>query len=135
MGHRRIHVPESEVTWHFSRSSGPGGQHVNTTDTRVEVRWDVGAKDILSESQREMVRSALHHRLVGDELRIVASTYRSQHRNREAAMARLDDLVASALVPRKKRKPTRPSRGATKRRLDDKKKRGQLKASRRSLGD
>lgn len=130
--HGRFDIPDAELEWHFSRSSGPGGQHVNTSDTRAEVRWNIESSTVLSPEQRGMLRARLSARLVGDELRVVSSTYRSQWRNREAAHARLGHLVAESLRPVKKRKPTRPSRAAEARRRETKTRRSEIKASRRS---
>lgn len=129
--HGRFRIPDAELDWHFSRSSGPGGQHVNTSDTRAEVRWNIESSTVLSEDQREILRARLSARLVGDELRVVASTYRSQLRNRESAQARLELLVAESLRPVKKRKATRPSRAAEARRRERKTRRSQIKAARR----
>lgn len=130
--HGRFRIPESEVEWHFSRSSGPGGQHVNTSDTRAEIRWNIETSNALSPYQRETLRQRLNARLVGDELRIVSSTYRSQLRNRESAHSRLEHLVADALRPVKQRKATRPSRSAQARRRETKTRRSDIKSSRRA---
>lgn len=130
MGSKRFHLPERELSWRFSRSSGPGGQHVNTTDTRVELAWSLRASPSLSEAQRERVSRQLSHRLVDGEITIVSSEYRSQHRNREAARVRLEELVAKALIPPKPRHATKPSKAARQRRLDAKKRRGDLKRGR-----
>lgn len=130
MGSRRFHLPENELTWRFSRSSGPGGQHVNTTDTRVELVWSLAATTSLSSSQKERVAHHLRHRVTEGEITIVASQYRSQHRNREDARVRLEDLITKALVPPKARHATKPSKAARQRRLDDKKRRGDLKRGR-----
>jgi len=126
----RFHLPERELSWRFSRSSGPGGQHVNTTDTRVELVWSLVSSQALSAAQKERVARQLQHRVVDGEITIVSSQYRSQHRNREAARARLEDLVTNALVPPKPRHATKPSRAARQRRLDSKKRRGDLKRGR-----
>jgi ribosome-associated protein len=130
MGSRRFHLPEPELSWRFSRSSGPGGQHVNTTDTRVELVWSLTSTASLSAAQKELVARQLRHRVVDGEITIVASQYRSQHRNREAARVRLEELVTKALIPPKSRHATKPSRAARQRRLDDKKRRGDLKRGR-----
>ena len=130
MGSRRFHLPESELAWRFSRSSGPGGQHVNTTDTRVELVWSLASTASLSAAQKELVARQLRHRVVDGEITIVASQYRSQHRNREAARVRLEELVTKAMIPPKSRHATKPSRAARQRRLDDKKRRGDLKRGR-----
>jgi ribosome-associated protein len=128
--HRRFHLPERELAWRFSRSSGPGGQHVNTTDTRVELRWSLEESAALSASQKERVAQRLRSRLIDGSITVVSSQYRSQHRNREAARARLEDLVAGALVPPKARRATKPSRASVERRLSAKKRRSDLKRSR-----
>jgi ribosome-associated protein len=130
MGSKRFHLPENELTWRFSRSSGPGGQHVNTTDTRVELVWSLDATASLSPAQKEWVARHLRHRIVNGEITVVASQYRSQHRNREDARVRLEELVTRALIPPKSRHATKPSRAARQRRMDDKKRRGDLKRGR-----
>jgi ribosome-associated protein len=128
--HGRFHLPDRELTWRFSRSSGPGGQHVNTTDTRVELIWTPAASEALTEAQKSVVAHQLRHRLVDGTITVVSSQYRSQHRNREAAKARLEQLVSAALVPRKQRRATKPSRASVERRLDSKKRRSQTKRGR-----
>jgi ribosome-associated protein len=130
MGSKRFHLPENELTWRFSRSSGPGGQHVNTTDTRVELVWSLDATASLSPAQKEWVARHLRNRIVNGEITVVASQYRSQHRNREDARVRLEELVTRALIPPKSRHATKPSRAARQRRMDDKKRRGDLKRGR-----
>jgi ribosome-associated protein len=129
--HGRFHLPDRELTWRFSRSSGPGGQHVNTSDTRVELSWTPATSGALTDAQKSVVAQQLRHRLTDGTITIVSSQYRSQHRNREAAKVRLEQLVTAALVPRKQRRATKPSRAATQRRLDAKKRRSDLKQSRR----
>ena len=125
-------IPESELSWRFSRSSGPGGQGVNTADSRVELVWDVAGSAVLSPAQRERLLERLGGRLVDGKLTIAASEHRAQLRNREAARARLADIVADALrPPAAPRRPTRPSRGARERRLDAKKRRTDIKRLRR----
>ena len=126
----RFHLPDREVTWRFSRSSGPGGQHVNTTDTRVELSWTPATSDVLTDSQKGIVAHQLRHRLADGTITVVSSQYRSQHRNREAAKVRLEQLVAAALAPRKRRRATKPSRGSVERRLASKKRRSQTKRDR-----
>ncbi len=129
---RGIDLPESELWWRFSRSSGPGGQSVNTTDSRVELGFDVAGSPSLPEHLRTRAMSRLRHRLVDGVLTIAASEYRSQHRNREAARTRLVDVLTEALAPpAPKRRPTKPTRGARERRLAGKKRRSQTKAMRR----
>ncbi len=124
-------VPAGELTERFSRSSGPGGQGVNTTDSRVELRFDIGNSGALTEQQRARVLTQLAPRLVDGVLSITASEQRSQLQNRQAARARLARYLSEALAPPPPpRRPTRPSRGAKQRRLDVKKQRGQIKAGR-----
>lgn len=129
-------IPESELSWRFSRSSGPGGQGVNTADSRVELVWDVAGSAVLSPLQRERLLERLSGRMVDGKLTIAASEHRAQLRNREAARARLADIVADALrPPAAPRRPTRPSRGARERRLDAKKRRTDIKRLRRPPHD
>ena len=129
-------IPESELSWRFSRSSGPGGQGVNTADSRVELVWDVAASAVLSPTQRERLLDRLSGRIVDGALTIAASEHRAQLRNREAARLRLAELVAEALQPpAPPRRPTRPSRGAKQRRLEAKKRRTDLKRLRRPPQD
>jgi len=131
----RLHLPDRELTWRFSRSSGPGGQHVNTTDTRVELSWTPATSDTLTGPQKDRVAHHLRHRLVDGTITVVSSQYRSQHRNREAAKVRLEQLVAGALVPRKQRRATKPSRASVERRLTSKKRRSQTKRDRNAGWD
>jgi ribosome-associated protein len=121
-------IPESELAWRFSRSSGPGGQSVNTTDSRVELSFDVAASGALNEVLKERALERLASRLVDGVLTVAASEQRSQWRNREAARTRLAALLREAIAaPPRKRRPTRPSKNAVRRRLDDKKRRGETK--------
>ena len=125
--HGRLSIPESELRWRFSRSSGPGGQHVNTSDTRVELIWSLAETTVLSSTQRDLAATRLRSRLVDGQITVVSSQYRSQHRNREAALTRLENLVERAIVPPKIRRPTKPSKASAQRRLDAKKRRSQTK--------
>lgn len=129
----RFHLPERELTWRFSRSSGPGGQHVNTTDTRVELSWSLDASTALTDAQKSLARRQLRHRLVDGTVTVVSSQYRSQLRNREAALVRLEQVLAAALVPPKARRATKPSRGSVERRIDAKKRRSDVKQTRRRI--
>jgi ribosome-associated protein len=125
-------VPDAELVERFSRSSGPGGQGVNTTDSRVELRWDAARSAALTEAQRARVLDRLAGRLDDGVLTIIASEHRSQWQNRAAARARLAALLAAALEPPSPaRRPTRPSRAAQRRRVEAKRHRGELKAARR----
>ncbi|MFD6141545.1 alternative ribosome rescue aminoacyl-tRNA hydrolase ArfB [Promicromonospora sp. NPDC060271] len=126
-------IPRAELTERFSRASGPGGQGVNTTDSRVELFWDVGRSAVLSETQRERVTDRLAERLVDGVLTVVASEHREQRRNRDAAAKRLAALVAGALAPPPRtRRPTRATRGSQERRLAAKKQRSTTKRLRSS---
>jgi len=129
---RGVVVPARELSWRFSRSSGPGGQSVNTADSRVELSFDVRRAASLPDAVRERLLTRLGDRLVDGVLTVAASEYRSQHRNREAARSRLADLLTQASAPpAAKRRPTRPTRGSKERRLTAKSQRSQTKAMRR----
>ena len=133
---RGIEVPAGELEWRFSRSSGPGGQSVNTADSRVELIFDVQRSDALPERVRERLTSRLEQRLVVGRITIAASEYRSQHRNRQAARARLVELLTEASAPPPpQRRPTRPSRASRERRIAGKKRRSETKALRRRPSD
>lgn len=125
-------LPLAELDYRATRAGGPGGQHVNTSSTRIEVWWDVRSSPTLSGEQRALVLERLATRIDGEgRLRIVASESRSQLRNREAATERLRELVASALAVRKPRKRTRPGRAAKAARLEAKRRRAATKRRRR----
>jgi ribosome-associated protein len=129
---RGLEIPDHELSWRFSRSSGPGGQSVNTTDSRVELSFDLARSTALPDHLRERALSRLGGRLAGGVLTIAASEYRSQHRNREAAAARLVTVLTEALAPPPKtRKKSRPSWASQERRLAGKRRRGETKALRR----
>jgi ribosome-associated protein len=121
-------LPERELHWRFSRASGPGGQGVNTTDSRAELWVDLAGSPSVPEAVRERLLRRLGGRLVDGVLSVVAAEYRSQLRNREAARERLATLLARAAAPDPPaRRPTRPSAGARRRRLEHKIRRGQVK--------
>ena len=130
-------IPAGELVERFSRSPGPGGQSVNTSDSRVELEYDVSTSTALSDAQRARMLARLGRRLVGGRLLVTASEHRSQHRNRVAARERLAGMVRTALAPPPApRRPTKPTRGSQRRRLEAKKQRGQTKALRgRVRGD
>lgn len=129
---RKLTIPASELGWRFSRSSGPGGQHVNTSDSRAELTWDVATSRALTEEQRERLLDRLSGRLVGGALTVSSSEQRSQLRNRETALEKLAQIIASTLAPDgPKRRPTRPTRGSQKRRLQAKGQRSEVKQNRR----
>ncbi|HJQ41933.1 MAG TPA: alternative ribosome rescue aminoacyl-tRNA hydrolase ArfB [Jatrophihabitantaceae bacterium] len=124
-------VPDAELVERFSRSSGPGGQSVNTTDSRVELRWDVAASGALGDEQRARLLDRLGTRLVDGVMTVTASEHRSQLQNRAAARARLAALITDALAPPPPaRRATRPSRAARERRLQAKRARSETKARR-----
>lgn len=125
-------IPDAELVERFSRSPGPGGQSVNTTDSRVELEWDVAASAALTDDQR----SRLLGRVPAPVVRVVASEHRSQHRNRAAARERLAELVRAGLAPPPpRRRPTKPTRGSQRRRLDAKRQRGETKTLRGRVQD
>ncbi|MFC0314212.1 alternative ribosome rescue aminoacyl-tRNA hydrolase ArfB [Gordonia phosphorivorans] len=126
-----LRVPASELIEQFSRSSGPGGQGVNTTDSRVQLSLDLATTTALDEAQRARVLRMLASRLDGSVLTIAASPERAQRRNRVAARQRLADLLRESVAPEIPRRPTRPTRGSQRRRLDAKTRRGAVKANRR----
>jgi len=125
-------IPETEILVDFARSSGPGGQNVNKRDTKAIARWKVGATAAFSPEEQARIRAFAGGRLNGeDEIVIAAEDERSQSRNRETAIARLQEIVHRALAPVKPRKKTRPSRSSKEQRLESKRRTGERKASRR----
>lgn len=129
-------IPAAELSWRFSRSSGSGGQGVNTADSRVELMWDAAASAVLSTVQRERVFERLGHRLVDGVITIAASEERAQLRNRDAARARLAALVAEAVrPPAPPRRATKPTRGSKERRLKAKQRRTDVKRMRQRPTD
>jgi ribosome-associated protein len=132
----RVVVPEAELDWRFSRSSGPGGQGVNTTDSRVELSYDVAQSSALGPTLKARALDRLAGRLVDGVLTVRASEHRSQLRNREAAEDRLALVLRDALAPPPRpRRPTRPTRSATEARIAEKKRRSDVKRLRRSTDD
>ena len=123
-------IPRSEIELRFSRSSGPGGQHAQRTETRVEAVFDVEASQSLSETQKRRVE-----RKAGPVLRAIAQDERSQWRNRELALERLAETLREALRVQRPRRATRPTKAAVERRLDEKRRRGQTKRMRRPPPD
>jgi len=133
---RSILVPEHELRWRFSHSSGPGGQSVNTTDSRVELSFDVANSPALGPIQRGRALQRLSRRLVDGVLTISASEHRSQYRNREAARERLAVTLAKAVAPPPpRRRQTKPTAAANERRLAAKRRRSETKRFRRSDAD
>jgi ribosome-associated protein len=130
---RSVLVPARELRWRFSRSSGPGGQSVNTADSRVELSLDLTRTSSLGPVQRARALERLADRLVDGVLTVTASEHRSQLQNREAALERMAALLAAAIAPPPaRRRPTRPSRRSVERRLADKRRRSQTKRLRRA---
>lgn len=129
-------IPERELAWRFSRSSGPGGQSVNTTDSRVELSYDVERSSALGPTLRARALERLSDRLVDGVLTVTASEHRSQLRNRETAERRLVATLAAALAPPPRaRRPTKPSRAVRARRVERKRRRSQIKRLRRPPGE
>jgi ribosome-associated protein len=128
-------IPAAELSERFSRSSGPGGQSVNTADSRVELSFDVAQSSVLPDWARERAVERLAGRLTDGVLTIAASEQRSQLANRQSARARLAALMRDAVAPpQRPRVPTRPGRGARERRLTEKRQRSELKRARRQDG-
>lgn len=124
-------VPDSELSWRFSRSSGPGGQHVNTSDTAAELLFDLARTESLPQTYKDRALRRLEDRLVNGVLSVRAEEHRSQLRNREAAKARLSALLEEATAPPPKtRRATKPSRRAQARRIEGKRRRGEVKRGR-----
>ena len=128
---RGLVVPAGELVERFSHASGPGGQGVNTADSRVQLSLDLGSTSALSEKQRERALSVLGERLTGTVLTVTAAETRSQRRNRAAARERLAEILRAALAPPILRRATKPTRASKLRRLDAKKRRSEVKARRR----
>lgn len=125
-------IPLAELSFHASRSGGPGGQHVNTSSTRVELWWDAEHSPSLAPAQRDRLRLRLANRLTeGGLLRIVSGATRSQAQNRALVIDRFREILARALAVPKRRKPTQPSRGVKERRLAEKRKQSERKRERR----
>ena len=124
-------IPAAELQWRFSRSSGPGGQNVNKVETAVELGFDLEGTGAIGPFQKQRLLERLGSRCVAGCLRVAVSEHRSQYQNRQLAMQRLGDLLREGLKPPPKlRKPTKPTRGAVKRRVDAKKQKSQVKQAR-----
>jgi ribosome-associated protein len=125
-------IPVSEITFRASRAGGPGGQHVNTSSTRIELLWDLTRSTAVTEVERARLLEKLAARLDAEGMvRVVASDRRSQSQNREAAAERLAKIVRQALVVPRKRRPTKPTAASREQRLNEKKRRGERKRDRR----
>lgn len=129
----RVVVPGKCLAVRFSRSGGPGGQHVNKVSSKVDLRLDLEAcVEVIGATRVSRIRERLANRLDGDDnLQVVSSEHRQQSMNLEAAFARMEDLIREALAPRKTRRKTRPTRASKERRLEGKRQRGAIKKSRR----
>jgi ribosome-associated protein len=128
----RVSIPEGELRWRFSRSGGPGGQSVNTADSRVELLFDVASSPSLPAHLRDRAVQRLSGRLTDGVVTVTAEEHRSQLRNRESALRRLAELLRDAIAPPPPpRRPTRPTKGSQVRRLDGKRKAGDTKRLRR----
>ncbi|MFC7400763.1 alternative ribosome rescue aminoacyl-tRNA hydrolase ArfB [Citricoccus sp. GCM10030269] len=125
-----LRIPAAELVEQFSRSSGPGGQSVNTADSRVQLSLDLSTTTALSEVQRQRALERLSNRLTGTVLTVSAEEHRSQRRNRVAARERLAALLREAMAPPVTRKPTRPTKGSQRRRLESKRRRAEIKRHR-----
>lgn len=133
---RSVVIPPAELQWRFSRASGPGGQGVNTSDSRVELSLDIAQSTAFSTLMRQRALERLGSRLVDGVLTITASEHRSQLRNRQAALARLADTLREAVAPpAAPRRPTKPTKAAQERRLAAKRRRSQIKRNRGAAED
>ncbi len=125
-------IPLGEIRFRTSRSGGPGGQHVNKVETRIELIWDLASSAALGDDEREALRAGLGRRARSDgTVHVTASRYRSQAANRRDALERFDELLTAALAPRKRRKKTRRSAASEEKRLDEKRRRSEIKRQRR----
>ncbi|ABM07983.1 MULTISPECIES: alternative ribosome rescue aminoacyl-tRNA hydrolase ArfB [Micrococcaceae] len=124
-------IPAAELSWRFSRSSGPGGQHVNTTDSRAELMWSVAGSASLTDEQRQLLLTRLGRRLVAGVITVTASEERSQLRNRDIAVAKLAELIRAGLVPETVRRASKPTRGSARRHRAAKELRSATKQQRR----
>ena len=121
-------IPATELIWQFSRAGGPGGQHVNTSATRVQLSWDLAASDALDTQLKDRARRRLGNRLVDGVVTVAVAEHRSQARNRDVARERLATMLATAIAaPPPKRRATRPTKGSQERRVSAKKQRGETK--------
>ena len=128
-----LQIPAGELHIEFSRSTGPGGQHVNKVETRVTIRFDIDASAVLDDRQRSLLKERLRSRINKDGiLRISCEESRSQAANRDLVRVRFAEVVSQALKPRKKRVPTKATRASKRRRMDEKRKRGDIKRGRGS---
>lgn len=133
---RDLVIPAAELEWRFSRSPGPGGQHVNTSDSRAELSWNVVESRVLTDAQRDRLLARLSGRLIHGVVTVAASEQRSQLRNRESALQKLAVVIATALAPdAPKRRPTKPTRGSARRHAAAKTRRSETKSLRKRPRD
>ena len=126
-------IPSKELYWRFSRSSGSGGQHINKTDTRVNLSFDIEKSKALTSYQKHQVKKRLRNQIINATITVVTQEHRSQYKNRKLALLRLREILAKALEPTPKaRKATKPTKSSQRRRIDSKKKHGEKKQSRSS---
>ena len=124
-------IPSNEIKWRFSRSSGPGGQNVNKIESRVEIIFDLEDSKVLNDYQKEILKRKLKNKLVNNSLRLAVQEHRNQLLNRQLALIKFSSIMKNALnKPFKLRKSTQPTQASQKKRVEDKKKRGELKKSR-----
>ena len=128
MGNKSVLIDDKEISFRYSRSGGPGGQHSNKVNTRVELMWDISESKSLSESEKELLLSRLD-----PQVRIVVARFRSQKRNKDLAVEKLLSLVDANLKTNAKRVPTKPSVSVKRKRVEKKRKRGELKRQRRPI--
>jgi ribosome-associated protein len=132
----KIQIPENELEFKISRSSGPGGQNVNKLNTKVAVNFDIENSGVLNTEQKEIILRKLGYRLTKDKkLIVVSQQFRTQRANRDYAVEKLEGLIENALKKQKTRRPTRPTRGAVEKRLKSKKMKSLLKRQRREITD
>ena len=126
-------IPSNEIKWRFSRSSGPGGQNVNKIESRVEIIFDLKDSKVLNDYQKEILKRNLKNKLVNNSLRLAVQEHRNQLLNRQLALIKFSSIIKNALNnPSKLRKSTQPTKASQKKRVEVKKKRGQLKKSRQN---
>ena len=129
---KKLVIPSKEVKWRFSRSSGPGGQNVNKVESRVEIIFNLEDSEVLNDYQKKIIKVNLKNKLVKNSLRLAVQEYRNQLLNRQLALLKFSSLIRDALnKPSKLRKSTKPTKASKRKRIEFKKKRGELKKSRR----
>ena len=127
----RLVIPSKELKWRFSRSSGPGGQKINKTNTRAEIIFNIEESKVLNDYQKKVIKKKLENKLINNSICIVVQDQRNQLLNRQLALVRISTLIRNTLKnPSKDRKPTKPTKASQNRRIDSKKKRGELKKNR-----